>query len=356
MKENNLLLIDIDNYLYNYHLLKKISGKNVIPVVKDNAYGLIDHYCADLLEKEGASLFAVASLQEAVKLRKHGIKADILILGYVEDFDSVRRYSLSLLTPDEEYVTKHADRLKGIKVHIKVNTGMNRIGVLPLEVPAVLKQLQQAGAQVAGIMTHLAKASDPIFTKQQYDCFLEAVTGCGYQFSHIHSSASEGSLLYPQNPFTDIRCGIALCGYGSKELKPVVSLIAKVISVKQVPEGESISYERNYISQGAGYILTVSIGYGDGFLRANTSKKVYVEGEYGTIAGNVCMDMILVHTKKYHPVGSIVELYGKHISIEERAAELSTIVYELMTSINSRVTRAYLKEGNIIHKINERFD
>ena len=358
MFRNTYLQIDLDKLKYNIDYFLHKSSKKMIGVVKADGYGSVDYAEAAVLEEKGVDFFAVSSLDEALRLRKHGINGQILILGYVPEdaLDLIRRNDISIVTYSPEFV-KDAD-LRDVKVHLKLNTGMNRLGIRTEEAKETLAILQKKGGIVEGVMSHFSSAdNDEGYSIGQYEHFKNCVLSLDYDFKYVHMSATDGSILIHDDICNYERIGIGLLGYSSyeTELKPCMSLFSEVIMSKRLEEGETVSYGRHYRSDGKGYILTVPIGYADGFYRSNTGKKVYVENEYGTIVGSICMDQLMVLTEHEHLPGAKVELFGEHISIVERAKELNTITYELLTGISDRVSRIYCEGGKIVKKIDLRF-
>lgn len=357
MYRNSYIEINLDNIKYNIEVLSK-AGKKIIGVVKANGYGIIDYVEVETLKEAGVDFFAVSSLDEAIRLRKHSFDDEILILGYVpiESLDIVKVNRFSIVTISKDYLEKA--NLDGIKVHIKIDTGMNRIGVEPDETAEVLDLLINKNAKVEGIMSHLSSADDDLeYTNKQYSLFKECVEKLNYDFKYIHIAATDGAMILKDDICNCRRIGIGMLGYSSHKnnLKPSVSLFSEVIMCKKLQEGETVSYGRHYTSDGHGYILTIPIGYADGFYRANTGKQVYVDGEYGTIVGSVCMDQLMILTENPHLPGTLVELFGDHISIEQRAKELGTITYELITSLSERLSRKYIKNNKVLNNIDSRF-
>ena len=359
MFRNTYVQIDLDKLRFNIDYFQNKSDKKMIGVVKADGYCSIDYMEAAILEEKGVSFFAVSSLDEAMRLRRHGIKGKILILGYVPEdaLDIVKENGISIVTYSSEFV-RETD-LRDVMVHLKLNTGMNRLGIRPEKAKDTLDLLLKKGAIVEGVMSHFSSADeDENYSIGQYERFRNCVLSLGYDFKYIHMSATDGSILVKDDICNYERIGIGLLGYSSYEtaLQPCVSLMSEVVMCKQLSEGETVSYGRHYVSDGKGYILTVPIGYADGFYRSNTGKKVFVENEYGTIAGSVCMDQLMVLTEHEHLPGSKVELFGEHVSIVERAKELGTITYELLTGLTDRISRAYVENGEIVKKIDPRFE
>lgn len=358
MYRNSYVEVDLDRLKDNagYFLSKK--PKKLIGVVKANGYGIVDYIEAKTLKEAGVDFFAVSSLDEALNLRKHGIEDSILILGQVPEdtMDIIREMNLSIVTLSMPFV--EACDLKGVKVHLKLNTGMNRIGVRPDEAKRCLKLLKEKEAIIEGVMSHFSSAdADVEYSKNQYQLFRDCVKSLDFDFPYIHMAATDGAIAIDDDICNAERIGLGLLGLSSYKtgLKPCIRLCSEVSMLKQLNKGDTVSYGRHYTSNGEGYLLTVPIGYADGFYRSNTGKQVWCENEYGTIVGSVCMDQMMILCEHPHPVGSVVELFGEHVSVEERAEQLGTISYELYTSLSDRLTRRYLRNGKVFMSIDPRF-
>ena len=358
MYRNTYLEINVDSLYHNLDLFRNKTNKKMIAVVKANAYGTVDYEIASLLEERGVDFFAVSSLEEALRLRKHNIKSNILIMGYVRDLALVKENDLSIITPNAEFVEQYKDELNGVKVHIKVNTGLNRLGLFPEEVEGILNTLLNAGAKVEGIMTHYACSSDVDYSYRQYYLFKETVEKLNYDFKYIHSAATDAALTVEDEISNYVRIGLGLFGFANIEhdwdLKPAISLKAEVIYCKSLPEGYGVSYGHHYVSDGTGYILTVAIGYADGVDRRIKDHKVYVGDEECTVVGTVCMDLMMVHSMKPHKVGELVEIIGERITVEDRKDDYETCCCKVITDISDRVTRVYKKDNQVIAEIVER--
>ena len=358
MFRRSFVEINLDNITKNALFFKNKSDKNIIGVVKANGYGSVDYMEVKALKEAGVDFFAVSSLDEALHLRKYGVNDKILVLGYIpyDGLNLVRENNISIVTVSKQYV-EEAD-LDGINVHIKLNTGMNRIGIKPEQAKEVLDILLNKGTNVEGIMSHFSSADcDLEYTLKQYETFKLCVQSIQHTFKYIHMSATDASIILNDDICNYQRIGLGLLGYSSYEtpLKPAISLYSEVSEIKKVDAGETVSYGRHYTSDGQGYILTLPIGYADGFYRANTGSEVYIDGEYGKIVGSICMDQMMVHTNNYYPVGSKVELLGEHIDINQRAKKLGTISYELLTSLSDRLSRIYIKDDAIYKTIDPRY-
>ena len=360
MQRKTFLEIDLDKLDYNTNLFISHTKKKLIAVVKANAYGGVDYKIAKHLESKGVDFFAVSSIEEALKLRRNGIKSNILIMGYAHDLDIVREYDLSIITPEADFVKENINNLHDVKVHIKVNTGLNRLGVFPEEAKDVLDTLLKANAKVEGIMTHMACGDNKEYTRQQYELFKKVYECLNYPFKYIHTSATDAAIYLNDKLSNYVRIGLGLYGYANIDtdfpLKSALSLKAEVIYCKQLKAGEGVSYGHKYHSDGTGYILTVAIGYADGIDRNLSGKKAWVENEEGDIVGTICMDLSMVHTKNPHPVGSLVSIYDDVHNIKQRAKELDSCCCKVICDIQDRVERIYLQNGKVVDSINPRND
>lgn len=354
--------IDLDAIQNNVLTIKNINHKKFIAVLKANAYGCGAKQVAKAVLDAGADMIAVSSVDEALALRNFGIDSEILVLGHtdphnvkvlIENNISATAYSLSWANSviQEDCV--------GLKVHLKVETGMNRIGFRNLE---ELKNgydlLQEHGCLMKGIFTHFACAENDIeMTQRQFDRFKEAYDYLGHDFEWIHCDNSVASISFKDELSNACRVGISLYGISDAiKLKPALSLYTKLFYVKTVPTNETIGYGATYTTSTDSLIGTMPIGYADGFIRANQGRKVYIDGSYCEVVGRVCMDQTMVLLPELKKEGSIVEIFGPHISLESMANELHTIPYEIICLLTSRVTRVYTSQGKVIDEDNEYLD
>lgn len=360
MQRKTFLEIDLDKLDYNTNLFISHTKKKLIAVVKANAYGGVDYKIAKHLESKGVDFFAVSSIEEALKLRKNDIKSNILIMGYVHDLNIVRENDLSIIIPEADFVDENIDNLHDVKVHIKVNTGLNRLGIFPKEAKDVLNKLLKANAKVEGLMTHMACGDNEAYTKEQYELFKKVHDSLNYKFKYVHTSATDAAIYLNDEVSNYIRIGLGLYGYANIDtdfpLKSALNLKAEVIYCKQVKKDEGVSYGHKYHSDGTGYILTVAIGYADGIDRSLSGKKVWVENEEAEFVGTICMDLSMVHSANPHPVGSLVSVYDDHHNIKQRAIELDSCCCKIICDIQDRVERIYLQNGKIVDSINPRND
>lgn len=361
MRALSYMILDTDKYRKNIQILKDLSKKEMIAIIKANGYGLVDHIVADILYEEGVRAFGVSSLLEAMSLRKHGIKGDILVLGYIpiDELDEAKKLDIAISSISKDYIYAiDKDVLKGLKIHIAIDTGMHRIGLFPDEVEEVLSYLVDSGANVEGIFTHFARSDDDMaFTELQLSRFKDIVKKLDYDFKYIHTSNTDAAIDLKDDISTHVRCGIGLLGYSSKEssLLQSVSLHSTVTNCRYIKKGEGIGYGQTYTLDEDAYILTVAIGYADGLLRANKGREVYIAGSKKKIVGNICMDQMMCLSKEYVPINSDVEIFGEHISLYEMAKDLNTIPYEVLTNLSDRLERRYKKEDQVYLIYDPRF-
>jgi alanine racemase len=247
----------------------------------------------------------------------------------------------------------------GYPIHLKIETGMKRLGFELNELPQVIEMLQaQPEARVQSVYSHLADADnrrDKRFTEHQFSRFQQAVLllerNLNYPFDK-HILNSEGIANFPDNCFDMVRLGIGMYGISGnpvvkKQLKPVLSWYSSVSQVKQVKKGESAGYSRSFIAEKDVNIAIVPVGYADGFKRelSNGKGNVFIQGKACPVIGRVCMDMILVDVGNLSvKEGEMVEIIGRNQPIEQLAAAMETIPYEVMTGISRRVHRVYTEE------------
>lgn len=352
--ERTECLINLSNLLYNYHQILKYTNKKVIGVIKADAYGHGAFEVAQVLEKENISYLAVACLEEAIFLRKKGIKSPILILGHVSakeikecHFNNIAFTICSLEWLKELSVTKHT------KLHIKIDTGMNRIGLKNIkEIKEAINIINKNHLlELEGIFTHYATAdsNDEYYIKQR-DQFKKILSEINFPFKYIHTSNSAAINNYKEDFTNAVRPGIILygispCNNMNFEIKPVLSLYSKVILIKYLSKGEKVGYGISYAAKKRVRIATVSIGYGDGWLRRNEKQRVAINNKFYNIIGHICMDMMMIQVDEKVKVGDMVELIGENISANEIANNTKTNSYEIITILNKRINRKYINNN-----------
>lgn len=358
--------INLDAVINNYKKIKKTGGK-ICCVVKANAYGHGAVELAKIYQKLGAEYLAVSNLEEAIQLRNADIILPILILGYVSPFcvKDLAKYKLTQTLYSVEYAEMLLEQCKEqdvkIKIHIKIDTGMGRIGFQYHdgidELQESLKYCFNLYFDIEGIFTHFAIAEDTKdnFTICQAKYFKKAIEFFeknGVKFKYKHCSNSAAILNYAQYGFDMVRAGILLYGISpvdcfDADFEPVLSLKTVVSNIKTIRRDDSVSYGRTFIADKEMKVATISVGYADGLLRSNTGNSVYINGKKRKILGRICMDQTIVEGQDVS-IGDIVEIYGKHITVKDVARHNNTISYEILCSINSRVPRVYFYNGRIV--------
>jgi alanine racemase len=313
-------------------LLRAAGGAELWAVVKAEGYG---HGAVDVSKAAldaGATALCVATLPEALHLRAALRNARIVVMGPVSEREigEARVARLELVAADGRIP-------EGVKVHLKVDTGMGRWGLS--EIPAPTRE-------VVGVMSHLASAeADPAFTQLQVDRFREATAQLGSLTRHLANSAA--TLRYAEARFDAVRCGIALYGispFGAdpadEALEPALRWESYLALVKRLEPGESTGYGRRYVADRATWIGIVPVGYADGFRRDMTGTDVLVDGRRRRVVGTISMDALAVLLDAELPTGAPVTLVGDGIRIEEHAGVAGTIGYEIATGLNTRSGRA----------------
>jgi len=359
--------IDLDALVFNFRQLQKRvpKGVKILAVVKADAYGHGAVPISRKLEKIGVEYLGVAIAEEGVELRKGGVRTPILVLGGIYDGDIEKIFRFNL-TP----VVFHKDTLKSIskvaqrgkkrvRVHLKVDTGMGRLGV-PLSLwPNFLKEIRHfPKVEVEGILSHFSMMNEEDYNRHQWDQFLGAVRcaeelGIPYKYLHMASSAMLTTSSYYSGSL--VRPGIMLYGaYPSPvlknliHLKPVMTLKTRIHFLKSVPSGFRISYGGTFVTRRESLIATLPIGYADGYSRTLSNRgEVLVRGKRAPVVGKVCMDFIMVDVTDIPKVslGDEVVLIGNQgkeiITAEEIADRMNTISYEVFCSIGKRIPRIY---------------
>ena len=363
--------IDLSNLEHNYRALRAMlpQGCRFLGVVKADAYGHGAVQVARRLETLGAEYLAVACLDEALELRQAGITTPILILGYtpVERADSLLEGGITQTVYDVDMARALSNAAaaagKTLKIHVKADTGMSRLGWLcggedqSAAVEAIAQVCALPGLEAEGIYTHFANADgDEDYTMLQFTRFLdllEALKDKGITFAIRHCAASAAALKFPCTHLDMVRPGIALYGHypdpsceglDGPGLRPVMTLKTRVASVKTVPAGTPVSYGCTHVLDRETKLAALTIGYADGLPRLCSDRlEVLVKGSRAPIVGRICMDMCMADVTGLDVAsGDEVEVFGEHLPIEDVAALAGTIQYELLCAVSPRVHRAYL--------------
>jgi len=372
--------VNLDNMAYNFNQIKKaLAPKTKIMVcVKADAYGHGLIPVSKKLVSCGVDYLGVASIDEGIKLREAGIRLPILILGLIlkKDIQPVFKYKLTTTVCDEElaYALNNKARLRGLRasVHIKVDTGMGRIGVLHWDAEDLVGKIHKLKfINIEGIFTHFAFADmNKEFTSYQIDLLnrlIQKLNKEGIRVPLVHAANSMGVIGYKNSHFNMVRPGLVIYGLypaedfpakaGSRNmrekinLKPVLSLKTNVLYIKRLPKGYGISYGHDYVTKKNTTIVTLPIGYGDGYPRSlSNCAPVLIGGRRFRISGRICMDQIMVDVGdskiKVGDEAVLIGSQGKNrITAEELALLCDTIPYEIVCGLGSRVPRVYLGTG-----------
>lgn len=365
------VVVDLSAIEYNIKQeLARLNDEQVLfAVVKANAYGHGAIKVAQAAEKAGATGFCVSNLDEALELREAGITLPILVLSYVSPnyIDLAISQSISLTAPSLEWLKQVEETLaekpmmNPLSVHLKIDTGMGRIGLRDEDEMVQSKELFVLSNHMTldGIFTHFSSADtkDTTYFELQQQRFTRAMDiFSDLEIRYIHTSNSATALWHDAWNSNLIRFGDALYGLNPSgkaldlpyELKPALSLTTELIHVKQVSAGEKIGYGATYTAEKEEWIGTLPIGYADGLIRKFQGYKVIIDGEYAEIVGRVCMDQCMIRLPKRYDVGTPVTIFGKNGTLEntlDDAAEfIGTINYEIVCGLTDRLPRYYLNE------------
>ncbi|MDD4981022.1 MAG: alanine racemase [Candidatus Omnitrophica bacterium] len=358
--------VNLGNLAYNFNQVKKMLARKVkvMVCVKADAYGHGLVPVSKRLSYCGADYLGVASIDEGIKLRQAGVNLPVLILGLIlkKDIQPIFKYKLTPTLCDEELARALNNRAKAygepVNVHIKVDTGMGRIGVLHQDAHTLVKNIHKLEfINIEGIFTHLAFADmNREFTLYQIDLFNRLINKLNKEGIHIplaHAANSMGLISYKKSHFNMVRPGLVIYGLRPVKklkvnLKPVLSLKTKVIFAKRLPAGYGVSYGHDYITRKAATIITLPIGYGDGYPRnLSNIAPVLIRGRRFKVCGRICMDQIMVDVAdapvKVGDEAVFIGSQGKNrIMAEELAGLAGTIPYEIVCGLGSRVPRVYV--------------
>ena len=372
--------ISLDNLTHNFETIRRQVGPKakLLGVVKADAYGHGAVRVAKHLERLGAGYLAVSNLDECEELRVNGIMLPILMLGFTpaDQAERILKNDMTQAVPNlaiaEAYSSAAVHAGGTMKVHIKLDTGMGRLGFqcddahFDASLRDILKILTLPGLDVEGVFTHFCvsdEAADECveFTKIQHDRFLRMIdaveTQGNFRFRLHHCCNAGGIASYPEWAWDMVRCGIILYGTGDLAermgMKPVMTVKTTVSTIKDFDPDTSISYGRQFFTTRPSRIAVLPIGYADGLFRA-LSGKLRVLTPYGEAqqVGRICMDMCMIDVTDLPQVksGDEVEIFGEHILCADDAALCDTIPYELMCAVSKRVPRVYRLNGVPVDK------
>ena len=361
--------IDLDALKHNFEEIRKATtdGAGILAVVKADAYGHGALEIAKTLIDSGAAGLCLATIDEAVELRKHGIDVPMMTLGFTDPvrFKDAVKYDVEQSVYSYEIAKALSDEAlaqgKTCRIHIKLDTGMGRIGFKTdgSETEEIVRSCTLPGIEPYGVFSHFAVADtdDDDYTRKQFRLFMDQIDELGkrgIRFTKRHICNSAGILRFPEMHLDLVRAGIILYGLmppGCPEppvkldLIPVMTWYAKVIHVKTIPAGATVSYGRHFTAERETEVATVGIGYADGLSRRlSNGFELVIDGEKCPIIGNVCMDMCMVDTTdmKVRPkVGDKVIVFGRERLADDLADRIGTINYEITCVVGKRVRRLY---------------
>ena len=341
--------VHLDRLVRNFRKIEELSKKKIYAVVKANAYGHGSIEISRVLEERTSVYgFCVATYEEGAELRQSGIRRPILVMSSTlsEGREFLAEYDLTPVVYDFEEL-KIVKELS-VPFHIKVDTGMGRLGFVESEWNGLLEELR--GTKLKGVMTHFSSADEDedytLYQLDRFNAFLSKLKG-EFKLLEVHAENSSALRFGFGAPLTHSRVGLAL--YGVKpcsnfpDLEQVMEVRAKVLTVKELPEGSFVSYSRSYRTEKREKVAVISFGYADGYPRELSNRgKVFLKGKFCPVRGRVCMDMTVVSVEGLEvKKGDVVEIYGRRLPFVEVSRELGKIPYELMTSISQRVRRIY---------------
>ena len=367
--------VDLDALAHNYERIRRHVGEKtkLLGVIKADAYGHGAVPVAKELEALGASYLAVSNIDECEEVRRGGVTLPVLMLGFTpaDQAERILELDMTQAVQSLDIAKAFSDAAvkcgKKMKVHIKLDTGMGRLGFLCDEehfdesLQDILAVLRLPGLDVEGVFTHFCVADEEgeenvAFTRTQHERFLRMIDAAearsGFHFRLRHCCNAGGIVCYPEWAGDMVRCGIILYGSGSLAekmgMEPVMSLKTRVATVRDLAPGTSVSYGRTYFTERESRIAVLPIGYADG-LHRTLSNRMEVLTPYGRAkqVGRICMDMCMIDVTDLPEVksGDEVEIFGKNVLCAEDAGKCGTIPYELLCAVSKRVPRHYFLHG-----------
>ncbi len=380
--------IDLNALEYNFNSIKSKLSKNtkLLCVLKADAYGHGAGFLVKEYERLGADWYGVSNIDEAIQLRKNGAKKPILIFGYTDPdmAEFLYKYDISQSVFSYEYALELCKRCRKsnfkLKIHLKIDTGMSRIGFFSQTEKDIKKSVSEIEniknnipeLEFEGIFTHFSVSDDvsnnydyTIMQFQNFKSIIKNLEEKGIEIPIKHCCNSGGIISFPEMHLDMVRAGVILYGlYPSEELKnkiklkPLMQLKTVVSQVKTIPSGVSISYGRTFKSEHEMKVASVSIGYADGYsLRFSNNAQMIVCKKRVPVVGRVCMDQLMLDVTNIPDVkeGDEVTVFGmsenEFLSVDELAQRINTINYEIVCLIGKRVPRIYFKNGEIVGKV-----
>lgn len=362
-------IIQLNHLWHNYQLLKSLhQDKEVMAVVKADAYGHGAVEVATYLEEMGCRYFAVTDLIEAIELRKGGLKSPVLILGKTspKHCKELKNYNLIQTVDSLAYAERLNQEQIGINTHLIIDTGMSRFGIYCHRSEDLLKATEEGKAifdlkylNPQGVYTHFAVADEfnDEISKQQFSVFkrfCDTLESCGYNLGLKHCANSAAIIKFNDFQMDMVRAGIAMYGYPpvktQEKFLPVMSIFAKIIAIRNLVVGDGVSYGLTYQVCRPMRVASVAIGYGDGYDRIFSNQDYFVvQNQKCPVVGRVCMGVTMIDIGQLDlMVGDFVEVFGHQKPLEPMAKKIGTITYELLTNMSKkRVHFIYNKSGEL---------
>ncbi len=333
-----LIKIDIKKLKENFLEIKNMTNKNIIAVLKDNAYGHDLIHIAKTLSSLKVNMIALATFEEALLLRKNLIFTPILLFERCSYYRILSNYKISLSIQSLSHLKEVSSSIYPLSIHLEIETGFNRFGINEDELDEALKIIENSKLSLKGVYTHIASE---ISKKEQLEKFYKVVEKIPYYNSLFIHSYSSSYILDKYKYENTIRIGISLYGISDKiNLKQIMSINAPVLRCNKVMQGDYVSYDNEIIKEN-GYILTIGIGYGDGW---NKSYKTiaYYKGNYLHQIGVTNMDYLMLFSKNKIEELSMVELLGEHLTIKDLTSTYNISPYVFFSTLSGRIKKEYI--------------
>lgn len=326
----SFLTINLKKLQTNIEEIRKINNKKIIAVIKSNAYGLGIINIANFLLSKDIDYFAVATLEEAILLRKNKIRTNILVLEKSNDYLLFQKYNLTYVVYDL-YSLKEIQKYK-VKFHIKIDTGLNRLGISINEIDE-LKQLIKNKSNIEGIFTHIASINTYEIQLKKFDNIIKKLDNINFKIIHIDSSR----FISQTNTSTHIRIGLSLFVYKEN----IISLESPIIRIKEVNKDDLVGYHNQEKTPCKGYLLTIPLGYADGW---NKDRRTigFINGTKIQQIGETCMDHMMFFSKE-KPKNETIELIGDNLKIDYLENIYNESKYQIFASLSYRLKRIYTK-------------
>ena len=344
--------VDKKEFKNNIKKIKKYVGdKEILPVIKANGYGTYINKQLDIIND--FNIVGVAIVDEGLDIRKTGYKKDILILNQPDilEIDEIIENDLIIGLSSVEFLKELVKRKENIKVHLEIETGMNRTGIKLEKLDRIYNLINNSSIEIEGVYTHLSSADDDInYTNKQIEVFKKALNIINKPLKYIHVSASNG-ILNLKLDFTNlVRPGIIIYGYApfkdaliNTNIKPITKLVTRITFIEERNENDAISYNKTYKCDSKKIVATIPIGYGDGLRRSLSNKGfVYINNKKANIIGNICMDSCMIDiTNIDAKIEDEVIIWDDNTKLDEIANICNTINYEILCNISERVPRIF---------------